>query len=203
MAPMSTPDSELQDIVRKRAAWILKHASQSTLDAAPRRFVSGETLPYLGRDVRIHIETANVPIPSVRFDRWLFRIAVPDSLNDEDRYQSIRGAAVRWYWERAAERLPETVERWWPRLGRGEKSRVLIRDQRWRWGSCAPDGTLRFNWRAVMLKPALIEYLVVHELAHLTHPNHSKDFWGLVSKVMPDTPQLRKSLREEGRKLPF
>ena len=56
---------------------------------------------------------------------------------------------------------------------------VLIRDQRWRWGSCAPDGTLRFNWRAVMLKPALIEYLVVHELAHLTHRNHSKDFWGI------------------------
>ena len=203
MAPMTTPDSELRAIVRKRAPWILKHASQSRLDAAPQRFVSGETLPYLGRNVRIHIETDGVLIPTVRFDHWLFRVAVPDSLSDEDRYQSIRGAAVRWYWERAAERLPETVERWWPRLGRGEKSRVLIRDQRWRWGSCAPDGTLRFNWRAVMLKPALIEYLVVHELAHLTHPNHSKDFWGLVSKAMPDAPQLRKSLREEGRRLPF
>ena len=128
---------------------------------------------------------------------------MPETLNGEDRYQSIRGAAVQWYQERAAERLPETVERWWPLLGRGEMSRVLIRDQRWRWGSCAPDGTLRFNWRAVMLKPALIEYLVVHELAHLTHRNHSKDFWDLVSKVVPDALQRRKSLREEGRRLPL
>ena len=203
LAPITTPDSELQAIVRKRAPWILKHASQSTLDAAPKRFVSGETLPYLGRNVRLHVETASVLVPSVRFDHWLFRVAVPDSLSGEDRCQSIRGAAVRWYWARAAERLTETVERWWPRLGRGEKSRILIRDQRWRWGSCAPDGTLRFNWRAVMLKPALIEYLVVHELAHLTHRNHSKDFWGLVSEVMPDAQQRRRSLREEGRRLPL
>ena len=203
LAPMATSDSELQAIVRKRTPWILKHVSQSTLDAEPKHFVSGETLPYLGRNVRIHVETANVLVPSVRFDHWLFRVAVPETLNGEDRYQSIRGAAVQWYQERAAERLPETVERWWPLLGRGEMSRVLIRDQRWRWGSCAPDGTLRFNWRAVMLKPALIEYLVVHELAHLTHRNHSKDFWDLVSKVVPDALQRRKSLREEGRRLPL
>ena len=91
-----------------------------------------------------------------------------------------------WYRGRAAERLPNVVERWWPQLGRGEVSQILIRDQRKRWGSCAPDGTLRFNWRAMMLEQALIEYVVVHELAHLTHRNHSTDFWGLVSKAMPD-----------------
>ena len=203
LAPMTTPDSELQAIVRKRAPWILKHVSQSTLEAEPKRFVSGETLPYLGRNVPLHVETADVLIPSVRFDHWRFRVAVPDSLNDEDRYQSIRQAAVQWYQERAAHRMSETVQRWWPRLGRGEMSRVLIRDQRRLWGSCAPDGTLRFNWRAVMLKPALIEYLVVHELAHLTHRNHSKDFWGLVSEVMPDAQQLRKTLLEDGRRIPL
>lgn len=203
LAPMTTPDSELQAIVRKRALWILKHVSQSTLDAEPMRFVTGEALPYLGRSVRLHVEAASVLVPSVRLDHWRFRVAVPDALNGEDRCQSIREAAVRWYRERATERLAETVERWWPRLGRGEMSRVLIRDQRRIWGSCAPDGTLRFNWRAVMLKPALIEYLVVHELAHLTHRNHSKDFWGLVTEVMPDAQQLRKSLREEGRRLPL
>ena len=56
LAPMATSDSELQAIVRKRTPWILKHVSQSTLDAEPKHFVSGETLPYLGRNVRIHVE---------------------------------------------------------------------------------------------------------------------------------------------------
>ena len=141
--------------------------------------------------------------PEVRFDHWRFRVTVPNTLDGSDRSESIRRAVVGWYRGRAAERLPDVVERWWPRLGRGEKSRILVRDQRQRWGSCAPDGTLRFNWRAMMLKPALIEYVVVHELAHLTHRNHSTDFWGLLSKAMPDAQQRRKSLREEGRALPL
>ena len=202
-APMTTPDSELQAIVQKRASWILSHSSQSTLKATPKRFVSGETLPYLGRNVRIHVDNANVGSPKVRFDHWRFRVAVPETLSGEERYQSIRGAVVHWYRDRATERLTETVERWWPRLGRGEMSRVFIRDQRQRWGSCASDGTLRFNWRAVMLKPSLIEYVVVHELAHLTYRDHSANFWDLVSKAMPDAKQRRQHLRDEGRTLPL
>ena len=202
-APVTTPESELRAIVRKRAAWILSHASEEMLEAAPKRFVSGETLPYLGRNVRLVVETADVRSPEVRFDHWRFRVTVPNTLDGSDRSESIRRAVVGWYRGRASERLPDVVERWWPRLGRGEKSRILVRDQRQRWGSCAPDGTLRFNWRAMMLKPALIEYVVVHELAHLTHRNHSTDFWGVLSKAMPDAQQRRKSLREEGRALPL
>lgn len=112
-------------------------------------------------------------------------------------------AAVAWYRSRAADRLPTTVERWWPQFGAGETPRVLIRDQRQRWGSCAPDGTLRFNWRAMMLRPALIKYIVVHELAHLTHKNHSPDFWAFDARAMPDAQHRRQRLREAGRSLPF
>ena len=78
-----------------------------------------------------------------------------------------------------------------------------MRDQRQRWGSCATDGTLRFNWRIMMLKPALIEYVVVHELAHLTHRNHSPDFWGLVASLLPDAQRRRQVLTEVGRTLPL
>ena len=202
-APMTTPEDELRAIVRRRAPWILSHSSGEMLEAAPKRFVSGETLPYLGRNARIIVDTGDVHSPEVRFDHWRFRVAVPEGLQGEERQQRIRGAIVGWYRDRAAERLPNVVERWWPRLGQGERSRVLVRDQRQRWGSCAPDGTLRFNWRATMLPPALIEYVVVHELAHLTHRNHSTDFWGLVSEAMPDAQQRRQRLREAGRTLPL
>ncbi len=202
-APSATPDGELRAIVRKRAPWILGHASEAALETAPKRFVSGETLPYLGRNVRMVFESGDVRSPVVRFDHWRFRVAVPEGLDDVERCEPIRRAIVKWYRARAAERLPASVDRWWPRLGRGEKSRILVRDQRQRWGSCSPDGTLRFNWRAMMLKPALVEYVVVHELAHLTHPNHSADFWGLVSRAMPDAQRRRQTLREAGRTLPL
>ena len=202
-APTKTPESELRAMVRKRAIWILSHASDAMLEATPKRFVSGETLPYLGRNVRLIVESTDIRSPRVRFDHWRFRVAVPQTLEGDQRYEPIRRSIVGWYRQRASERLPDVVQRWWPRLGRGEESLILVRDQRQRWGSCAPDGTLRFNWRAMMLKPALIEYVVVHELAHLTHRNHSTDFWGLLSRAMPDAQQRRKSLKEAGRTLPL
>ena len=202
-APMTTPDGELQAIVRRRAPWILSHASGEMLEAAPKRFVSGETLPYLGRNVRMIVDTGDVRSPEVRFDHWRFLVTAPKALNGDERYEPIRRAVVGWYRDRAAKRLPSVVERWWPRLGQGDMPQILVRDQRQRWGSCAPDGTLRFNWRAMMLPPALIEYVVVHELAHLTHRNHSTDFWDLVSKAMPDAQQRRQRLREAGRSLPL
>jgi len=202
-APMRTPDRELRTFVRKRAAWIIKHSANARLAAAPKRFVSGETLPYLGRDVRMVVEPADAPSPEVRFDQWRFRVAALTTLDDEERSERIRCAVIEWYRARAAERIPADVDRWWPRLGRGGKPRVLIRDQRRRWGSCARDGTLRFSWRAMMLEPALIDYIVVHELAHLTHQNHSADFWALVHSAMPDAANRRRRLREAGRSLPL
>ncbi len=202
-APLSTPEDELRALVKKRAPWILSHASAGILEATPKRFVSGETLPYLGRNVRMVVESGNVRSPQVRFDHWRFQVVVPEGIGDVERFDSVRRAVIAWYRDRARERLTAGVERWWPRLSSGELSPVLIRDQRQRWGSCAPDGTLRFNWRAVMLKPVLIEYIVVHELAHLTHRNHSRGFWGLMSNVIPDVQQRRETLREAGRLLPL
>lgn len=202
-APETTPESELQAIVRRRAGWILRNAREGALKPAPKRFVSGETLPYLGRNMRLVVEAANVRTPEVRFDHWRFRILVPEGLEGEDRYQRIRRAVVEWYKARAANRLRPGVQQWWPRLGSGGEPQILIRDQRQRWGSCAPDGTLRFNWRVMMLKPSLAEYVIVHELVHLSVNNHSDDFWRRLSSVLPDVEQRRRQLREAGKTLPL
>ncbi len=202
-APMRTPNGELKAIVQKRAPWILRHISDAVPEVPPKRFVSGETLPYLGRDVPLIVEAADVCCPQVNLVHWRFRVTVPETLSEGERYEAVRKVMVGWYRERAAERMASLVEQWRPRLVVGKATRVLVRDQRRRWGSCAPDGTLRFNWRIVMLEPALIEYVAVHELAHIIQPNHSPRFWNLVSKVMPDAQDRRARLREEGRHLPL
>ena len=202
-APSATPDGELRAVVRKRASWILKRLAEAAPEAGGTRFVSGETLPYLGEQVSLVVDCGEAPSPQVRLDRGSLRIVVPGDLEDGEREEQIRSAVVAWYAARGAERFPAAVDRWWPRLGCGEPSRVLIRDQRRRWGSCAPDGTLRFSWRGMMLAPALIDYIVVHELAHLAQQNHSPDFWKLVERALPDAQQRRKRLREAGRALPL
>ena len=74
--------------------------------------------------------------------------------------------------------------------------RVLVRNQKRIWGSCARDGTLRFNWRLVLLEQSLIDYVVVHELVHLRVRNHQREFWSAVEAVLPDFRERRKRLRE-------
>ena len=201
--PQDTPDEDVRAIVRRRAPWILAHAPETLLETPTKGFVSGETLPYLGRNVRMVVMTGDVPSPEVRFDHWCLRITVPGNLSEGSRSRSIRKAVVAWYRRRAEARLATIVERWWPRFGGGEPYRLLIRDQRQRWGSCAPDGTLRFNWRVAMLRPDLAEYVVVHELAHLRVRSHSPEFWALLSRAMPDAQERRRRLREVGKALPL
>ena len=202
-APVTLSSGEVRDIVLRRAPWIIRHMGDDQPVVLTKRFVSGETLPYMGRNVTLVVKPAGVRTAAVRFDHWRFRIDVPHGLNGQERYERIRRVLVDWYRGRADARLPEYVDRWWGRLGNSGRTRMLIRDQRLRWGSCASDGTLRFNWRVMMLGPSLIEYVVVHELAHLTVRNHSKDYWAIVSGVMPDVSPRRRRLKEVGRALPL
>ena len=203
-APTAVPNNELRDMVRKRAAWILDNIRDHEARAKARPlFVSGEKLPYLGRSVRMIVSSEDVRAPTVRFDQWRFMVSAPRDLAGDERFDRIRDAFIDWYRERAAERLTAGVERWWPKLGQGERQRILVRNQRRRWGSCAADGTLRFNWRIAMLCPTLAEYIVVHELAHLTVRNHSADFWELVKGMLPDVQLRRRQLREAERCLPL
>lgn len=74
-------------------------------------------------------------------------------------------------------------------------NRISIRNQRSRWGSCSKKGNLNFNYRLVLLPPEVADYIIVHELCHLGEFNHSKKFWELVAKTIPDYKQIRKELR--------
>ena len=201
-APRRTPARELEAIVRERAAWIMKKLAEEARKPAPARFVTGEKLPYLGEDISLTVTLSHDPKPTVRFARRGFSVSVPANLDDEQRVDAIRAALTAWYRDRAAEHLPNIVENWLPRFGGDKPTKILIRNQKQRWGSCSADGTLRFNWRVMMLKPSLIEYIVVHELAHLAHQNHSRDFWDHVATAMPDAQQRRKALRQAGWQLP-
>lgn len=83
----------------------------------------------------------------------------------------------------------------------GHFTSITVRDQKSRWGSCSSRGTLSFNYRLIFAPPVVLDYVVVHELCHLTHMNHSKDFWNMVASVMPDYKLHRAWLRSHGGEL--
>ena len=196
-APARTPLEEIAAFVLKRATWILRHRPDGRARAARRRFVTGESVPYLGRDVRLVAEPSDGPDATVRLVRGSFELRAPDELPGEERRERIVEAFERWYRTRAEERIPARVDHWSALTGL-RPTGVLIRNQRRRWGSCSADGTLRFNWRLILAASALLDYVVVHELAHLAVPNHSADFWTEVARLMPDHLERRATLRAIG-----
>ncbi|MBQ7955858.1 MAG: M48 family metallopeptidase [Lachnospiraceae bacterium] len=100
----------------------------------------------------------------------------------------------------AKDYIPYRVEYFHQFTG-GHYTSITIRDQKSRWGSCSGSGTLSFNYRLMMAPPKILDYVVVHELCHLTHMNHSKDFWNMVGTILPDYKESKQWLKEHGREL--
>ena len=104
------------------------------------------------------------------------------------------------YREAARARFESRVS-YYHRTTGGCYTSITVRDQKSRWGSCSSRGTLSFNYRLIFAPSVILDYVVVHELCHLTHMNHSKDFWDMVASVMPEYREYRKWLREHGHEL--
>jgi predicted metal-dependent hydrolase len=195
--PKRTPARAIQEFVAGRAEWIVRRASEQVLRPKSRQFVDGESLPYLGMQIPIRVQPGSVARVMVDLESEVFCIVVPFRPSPEQRRVAIERALIAWYRKRALDELANRVESW-SRIAGYRPTAVLVRDQRRRWGSCGPDGTLRFNWRLILAAPALIDYVVVHELAHLRVRNHGKEFWAEVARLMPDYQIHRRTLREVG-----
>ena len=194
-APARTPNLEIESIVRKRAAWILRKLSEDRPRPPARKFATGETLHYLGREVSLFVQFTHDLAPSVSLVDGVFRVGCPARLEEEERGPALRQALLSWYMGRAEELMRESVERWRSVVG-ASPVRISIGDQKTRWGSCSSKGSLRFNWRLAMVERDLADYVVVHELAHLLVANHSAAFWKEVGRVIPDYESRRRKLRE-------
>ena len=201
-APSGVSLRELRDFVRERANWILDRLAEPQ-HGAPLRLVNGDTLLYLGRSLRLVVRLGEVHSPQVRFGLWRLLVTAPRGASVTERREMMLSAIAEWYRERAEQHVRASVQKWLPEFGYSEPPPVLIGDQRSFWGSCSADGTLRFSWRTVMLEPRLVDYIAVHELAHLKVMNHSKAFWAVVTRAMPDALQRRRRLREAARGVPL
>ena len=195
LAPQGLPPARLDAIVTRKAAWIarrLRRAESHGPSPAPREFVSGESVLYLGRHYRLKVRPDETGEARLR-GGWL-HVPAPSGAQQATR---VRAAMIAWFRRHAGERLPARVEAWRAKAGVCAP-RVVVADQRKRWGSCDQRGTVRLNWRIVQAPMRLVDYVVVHELVHLRHRGHGRDYWQAVGRVMPDYERRREDLRQCG-----
>ncbi len=201
-APSPASVKKLDDIVHAKASWIAQRLKrQSELPPAPsaKEFVSGETFLYLGRQHRLRLDLNAEPRPVCLEDGWL-RVTLPRHLGDQHRASVVRAALIDWYTAQARRRLPKRVGEWAGKLGL-ESPETLLTEPRKRWGSTSASGVVRINWRIIQAPLYLVDYVVVHELVHLRHPNHTREFWASLGRMMPDYEQRKAKLCSLGVRL--
>jgi hypothetical protein len=182
--------------IQERTPWIrkkLRDQSQA-VSPKPKEYVSGESFTYLGRNYRLKVlrDTAQ----GVRLKGGYLEIGLQRKSEDGD----IQSALVEWYRQHALERLTEKTARYAGIIGATPNS-ISVRDYKSRWGSCSSKGEISYNWRIIIAPHHIVDYVVVHELCHLKHPNHSPVYWKAVRRVMPDYAEHREWLKESGGSL--
>jgi predicted metal-dependent hydrolase len=203
LAPVGIPVDRLDRVVHRKARWIvgkLRRGASLPTSLPPREFVSGETFRYLGRQYRLRVASEGSRRPSVSLRGGWLLVRVPGGLEGPERAEAVQQALVGWYRLHATERLPERVTFWSERFDIPMPT-VLIRDQTKRWASCDRKRVMRFNWRIIQASMTLVDYVVVHELVHLSHREHTRDFWSVLGKAMPDYEHRRAALRLLGNAL--
>ncbi|MBL8018818.1 MAG: M48 family metallopeptidase [Leptospirales bacterium] len=188
-APMRMPEYSIQSFLRQSTSWIQKrlkkNASRPRIE--PLLYSEGESIPFLGQELRL------------TFKKGLRRptqsdgsLALPESRKG-GAYETVE----KWYRKEAITIFQTAIERYAPLIGK-KPTRFTVRRMRSRWGSCSSKGSLSLNWKILASPQSVVDYLVVHELAHLIEQNHSKRFWAVVERAMPDFRAARKWLKTHG-----
>jgi predicted metal-dependent hydrolase len=181
-APLDAPIEKVREKIKKRAPWILKQQSYFLFfepKTPSRKYISGETHLYLGRQYRLKIIKSQEE--KVKMMRGYIEVHTTDKIR-------AKPLLLDWYKSHAEVRFQQYAQPWIVRFKKYgvEPSSIVIKWMEKRWGSCTPKGKIILNTELVKAPKGCIEYVIVHELCHLVHHNHSRAFFELQTKEMPE-----------------
>jgi len=190
--PSTLSDNRIRDLVNKRTPWIQQKLQEQSDRPSPisKEFVSGETVPYLGKNYRLKVLKGNCP--SIKMHLGYLEVTVLEG--DSDSKTSIRLLLTDWYKYHAERRLIEKTKRFSKVIGVKPNS-VCVKDYKSRWGSCSAKGDVSYNWRIILAPHSIVDYVVVHELCHMLEHNHSSKYWKHVERHVPKWRECREWLK--------
>ena len=194
IVPDALADVRIEKLLKDKTRWIKEklYLYQQTMPVSSREFVSGEAFPYLGRNYRLKIESG--AFQPVKLKQGRLVVTLPKEVATP---QLVRNALVRWYRLQAQQRFAEKVLRYAKVVGVSPTA-VDIKTFKSRWGSCNIKGEVQFHWKVILAPHRIVDYVVVHELCHLKHHDHSPVFWKSVERVIPDYLECKEWLKMVG-----
>ena len=191
-APIHTSSEKIKEAVEKKKLWLYEkiHHPQKYGASEDRTLIPGSSILYLGKEYRLN--TIDDEIEGIVFDG---RFVVSKS-----SIHCVAALLKDWYMGQANELLIPRIKHYAKQIG-VDYSRVLISDLKYRWGSCTPKNNLNFNWRLIKAPMSVIEYVIVHELAHLLEHNHGTRFWTIVKTQTPQYVRAKDWLKKNGQVL--
>jgi predicted metal-dependent hydrolase len=195
-APESVPDERIEDLIESKRLWIYKNLAEwRDLNATRviREYRNGEGFLYLGRSYRLLLVGGQDEPLLLKGGRFCLR----RDLVDQGEIPAAKAAFRDYFIKRGMERITQRVRYFAPKAG-VMTGKISVRELGSRWASCSPTGNLAFHWKCMMAPPKVIDYIVVHELCHMHHLDHSDAFWNEVDKVMPDYYERKEWLRKNG-----
>ncbi|PUE16104.1 M48 family metallopeptidase [Limnohabitans sp. MMS-10A-178] len=192
-APKWVTLKEVELGLQERGEWVLRkwaELQERQKNIRQIEWREGASLDYLGAPIHLHLSPQNGR-SELNEQRQLL-LALPHTAEASQ----IRDAVQAWLMREAKTLFEQRLNHFAPLMG-VQWQRLSLSNAGSRWGSARVDGAIRLNWRLIHLKPEAIDYVVVHELAHLQEMNHSPAFWKVVADILPDHLERRKALQKE------
>lgn len=196
--PLNTSDKTIEDVLKKKGRWVIEKIEMLKLEFNLRQYVTGESVKFLGQ----HLHTTIIRRDVTRYqlskvDKELIVVVSSDTSNEV-----IKGLLIDYYKQELKVVVKKRID-FYQDCFKKKPTKITVRDQKTRWGSCSSKGSLNFNYRLLMAPIDVIDYMVVHEMCHMEIMDHSKRYWNRVKEVMPDYKVYDEWLKTNARLLNF
>lgn len=195
LSPFSLSEKELLKHVESKSSWILTKRNDFNkidLSILEKNIKDGEKFLYLGQSYELKIirDSIKTTTLSLLENQMILKTSSIDQ-------EYLKNFLIQWYKEKGLKKIKERVEFYQPYI-LVKPTDIVVKEQKRRWGSCTSKGRLLFNWRIIMAPLSVLDYIVVHEMCHLIHMNHGKEFWTCVERILPNYKKEKNWLKRNG-----
>ena len=194
--PATLPIAMVKTFIEQKTSWIQQKLQQQSQRQLPeRQFTDNELFFFLGESYSLRLIQKNTTPLVAKTQQYIEFCGRLNRLSKK----SIRNSLILWYKQQAEQFLNSRTTWFANKIGLTPKS-ITVKTYKARWGSCTNKAEIQYNWKLIQAPPDIIDYVIIHELCHIQHHNHSPTFWQLVEKHYPDFKLARTWLKNNGHK---